>query len=228
MQDDMSRADCFMVGIVEMIWRKQVAYMCGVLEPQVEASKYNRLKVEETPPKIAITAAASCCRWEVASHPPTRPPTPTNAPPSSNSSNGDGKDSAAGGSGGSGGGGSHREGDSVINKQAAQAGSGLQGAAEGQGLASSILLQLHRGASVGPGQELCINYGDTKSNEELLLLYGFVYDPDLAGVRGGQGSGSGSEEGVCSKSCKEQLLCGFVYDSDLAGVRVDKGAGLAV
>lgn len=38
-----------------------------------------------------------------------------------------------------------------------------------------VQLQLHTGASVSKGSELFISYGD-KSNEELLLLHGFVID----------------------------------------------------
>ncbi|KAF5839731.1 hypothetical protein DUNSADRAFT_18731 [Dunaliella salina] len=113
------------------------------------------------------------CWWEVASHPPTRPPTPANTPSSSNTSDNEDNGSSVSGGG--------RRERASVNGQAAKTGSEMQGAGEGCGLASSILLQLHRGATVEPGQELCINYGDTKSNEELLLLYGFVYDPDLAG-----------------------------------------------
>ena len=37
----------------------------------------------------------------------------------------------------------------------------------------SIQLRLHRGAPARPGDELMISYGD-KSNEELLMLYGFA------------------------------------------------------
>ncbi|KAG2450452.1 hypothetical protein HYH02_004954 [Chlamydomonas schloesseri] len=39
--------------------------------------------------------------------------------------------------------------------------------------ATMVRLQLHAGAAVRPGQELFISYGD-KSNEELLMLYGFA------------------------------------------------------
>jgi len=47
--------------------------------------------------------------------------------------------------------------------------SGVSGVRPGR-----VALQLHRGARVGPGDELCISYSEAKPNEELLMLHGFV------------------------------------------------------
>ncbi|KAJ9515243.1 hypothetical protein QJQ45_002374 [Haematococcus lacustris] len=58
-----------------------------------------------------------------------------------------------------------------------------------------VRLQLYRGARVVPGQELFISYGDSKPNEELLLLHGFVVDPHpptTATAAHGSGSKGGS------------------------------------
>ncbi|KAL6752002.1 hypothetical protein V8C86DRAFT_631700 [Haematococcus lacustris] len=58
-----------------------------------------------------------------------------------------------------------------------------------------VRLQLYRGARVVPGQELFISYGDSKPNEELLLLHGFVVDPHpptTATAAHGRGSKGGS------------------------------------
>lgn len=38
---------------------------------------------------------------------------------------------------------------------------------------SQVLLRMHQGATLSPSKELTISYG-SKSNEELLLLYGFA------------------------------------------------------
>ncbi len=59
---------------------------------------------------------------------------------------------------------------------------------------ASIRLQLHRGFTARPGDELAINYGDSKSNEELLLLYGFVQQqqPQQQAERQGASPGGGA------------------------------------
>jgi len=101
------------------------------------------------------------CRWEVASHRPSSPSPSSSARASPSNSSSRSRGSGAG--------------------QTEAAGSYGSGFKDSTGLTSKILLQLHRGAVAKPGDELCINYGDTKSNEELLLLYGFVLDPTLEG-----------------------------------------------
>jgi hypothetical protein len=45
-----------------------------------------------------------------------------------------------------------------------------------------VRLQLHRGWVAHPGDELTISYGEGRSNEELLLLYGFVAPPAQQGA----------------------------------------------